>query len=127
MGLSARSLIAAVFVAASTPGGAVEALVADGNTLVLNEVTYRLDGVEAPQTDQTCLDEKGAAWTCGVEARDRLREHVGKRDVRCTDTGSDSAFRKRRVGECRIAGESTSLNQWMVQQGWAVKDRKSVV
>jgi hypothetical protein len=38
--------------------------------------------------------------------------------VRCTDRGADGG--KRRVGECSVAGGSISINQWMVQQGWAL-------
>lgn len=105
-----RALIAVFWLAAATPSWAVEVSVTDGDTLILDGVTYRLDGVDAPQTDQTCLDEKGAAWTCGVEARDRLRNYVGKRDVRCTDRGADSAYRSRRIGECSVAGEAISMN-----------------
>ena len=120
-----RALITAWLTVAATPGWAAEASIADGNTLILDGVTYRLDGIEAPQTDQTCIDEKGAAWTCGVAARDRLQEHVGKRDVRCTDRGDDSVFRQKRIGECFVAGEATSLNQWMVQQGWALNADRS--
>lgn len=114
-----RTLIAALLIVA-TPSWAADVSVTDGDTLIVNGVTYRLDGIEAPQTDQTCLDEKGAAWTCGIEARDRLKEHVLKREVRCTDLGADSAYRKRRVGECWVAGEAMSVNQWMVQEGWAL-------
>jgi endonuclease YncB( thermonuclease family) len=123
---SRRTLIAAVLlIAAATPALATQATITDGNTLILDNVIFRLEGIDAPQTDQTCLDEKGAAWTCGIAARDALREHVGKRDVRCTDRGADSLHRRRRVGECFIEGETTSLNQWMVQQGWALNADRS--
>jgi endonuclease YncB( thermonuclease family) len=115
-----RALIAAVLIVAATPGFAAQATITDGNTLILDGVIYRLDGIDAPQTDQTCVDDKGASWTCGIEARDRLREHVGQRDVRCTDRGADSNAGKRRVGECFAADEKTSLNQWMVREGWAL-------
>jgi endonuclease YncB( thermonuclease family) len=120
-----RALIAAVLIAATTPGLAAEVSIADGNTVILNGVTYRLEGIDAPQTDQTCLDDKGGAWTCGIAARDRLQEYVRKRDIRCTDRGADSIHRKRRVGECWVEGETTSLNQWMVQQGWALNADRS--
>jgi endonuclease YncB( thermonuclease family) len=115
-----RALIAAFLMIAATPSWADEVNVTDGVTLIVDGATYRLDGIEAPQTDQTCLDDKGAAWTCGIEARDRLRDYVRKRDVRCTDRGPDRAYRKRRVGDCRVAGEAISINQWMVQEGWAL-------
>ena len=119
-GMAIRALIAAVLTIAATPCWAVEVTVTDGDTLILDGVPYRLDGIEAPQTDQTCLDDKGATWTCGIEARDRLRDYVRKGDVRCTDRGPDSAYRKRRVGDCSVVGEAISINQWMVQQGWAL-------
>jgi endonuclease YncB( thermonuclease family) len=112
--------ILALLLLATTPGFAAEATVTDGDTLILNGVPYKLDGIDAPQTDQTCVDDKRAAWTCGIEARDRLREYIGKRDVRCDDKGPDSAYRKRRLGICRIAGEAVSMNQWMVREGWAL-------
>ena len=122
-GLIMRALIAAFLIIATTPGWAVDASITDGATLIVDGVAYRLDGIDAPQTDQTCLNDKGAAWACGIEARDRLREHIGKRDVRCTDKGADSTYRKRRIGECSIVGEPISINQWMVQEGWALNSR----
>jgi len=112
--------LSASFLIAATPSWAIDVSVTDGDTLILNGVTYRLNGIEAPQTDQTCLDDKGAAWACGIEARDRLRDYVLKREVRCTDRGTDSAYRKRRVGDCWVAGETKSVSQWMVQEGWAL-------
>ena len=115
-----RALIAAVLIVAAAPAFAAEVSIPDGNTLIVEDVIYRLDGVDAPQTDQTCLDDKGANWTCGIAARDRLREHVGKRAVRCTDRGADRNAGKRRIGECFAGDEATSLNQWMVREGWAL-------
>ena len=99
---------------------ASEAIVTDGDTLILKDTTYRLDGIEAPQTDQVCLDEKGAVWACGIEARDQLKSFIGKRDVQCKGQRSDVAYRNRRVGICVIEGETTSLNQWLVREGWAL-------
>ena len=122
----AALLIAAATLALVAPVLAAPATIPDGNTLIVGGVTYRLDGIDAPQTDQTCLDDKGAAWICGIEARDRLREHVGQRDVRCTDHGADSSAGKRRIGECFAADETVSLNQWMVRQGWALNLGRSV-
>jgi endonuclease YncB( thermonuclease family) len=122
---SMRALIVIALVIAAAPGFAAEATVTDGETLILDGVAYRLDGIDAPQTDQACADDKGAIWSCGVEARDRLREHVGKRDVRCEDRGADPAYRKRRLGVCRVAGEAASLNQWMVREGFALNERQA--
>ena len=120
LALIAAVPIAALAILAAAPAFAAQVSIADGNTLILDGVIFRLDGIDAPQTDQTCIDAKGAAWTCGIAVRDRLREHVGQREVRCTDRGADKNAGKRRIGECRIAGETVSLNQWMVREGLAL-------
>jgi endonuclease YncB( thermonuclease family) len=95
-------------------------IITDVNTLISNDVIFRLDGIEGPQTDQVCLDDKGAKWLCGIAARDGLREWVGARTVRCDDKGPDRAFKKRQIGVCRVGDEKTSLNQWLVREGWAL-------
>jgi endonuclease YncB( thermonuclease family) len=118
------ALVAALLTVAATPSRAGVS-VTDGATLILSGTTFRLGGIDVPQTDQTCLDDKGAVWTCGVEARDRLKEYVSKGDVRCTDKGADGDYRKRRMGECFVGTETISINQWMVQQGWALNADRS--
>src|SRR5262245_17586481 len=101
--IAMRIWIVAILFFATMPGYGAELSVADGGTLALDGVIYRLDGIDVPQTDQTCLDDKGAVWRCGIEARDRLQEKARSGDVRCTDSGADSIHRKRRVGECWVA------------------------
>lgn len=115
-----RSLVACLIVAATTACANAAATVTDGDTVILDGKIFRLDGIEAPQTDQLCLDDAGTKWSCGVEARDRLRQWIGTRAVRCDDKGSDRAWSKRRIGVCRVEGEATSLNQWLVREGWAL-------
>ena len=51
------------------------------------DVTYRLDGVDAPALDQMCIDEHADVWACGLEARDQLSRLIGGREVRCEDLG----------------------------------------
>ena len=111
---------AALFLIAMSPSWAFEATITDGDTLILNGAPYRLDGIDAPETDQVCLDEKGAVWTCGIEARDQLKKFVGKRNVRCDGKKYDTVYRNRRIGICWVEGEAVSLNQWLVREGWAL-------
>ena len=96
--------------------------VKDGDTIILDDKSFKLDGIDAPERDQVCLDENCAVWACGIVARDRLTALIGKRDVRCDDKGPDRAYRnsKRRVGVCWVEGESLSLNQLLVREGWAL-------
>src|SRR5712672_2865565 len=99
---------------------AASPIVRDGGTLQLADVTYRLDGIDAPELDQMCIDEHADAWTCGVEARDRLIKLIGERQLRCDDLGADPAYRKRRLGICTLEGETASLNQLLVGNGFAL-------
>jgi endonuclease YncB( thermonuclease family) len=115
-----RSLIVSLMIVATAGCAHALTTVADGDTLILDDTTFRLDGIEGPQTDQVCLDETGAKWSCGIAARDRLREWIGRRAVRCDDKGPDRVLKKRRTGICWVEGEPASLNQWLVREGWAL-------
>jgi endonuclease YncB( thermonuclease family) len=119
-GAVVRTLITAIFFVSAFPSWAAEVIIADGDTLVLNGAPHRLDGIHAPKTDQVCLNETGAVWSCGIEARDKLKEFVGNRDVRCDGKKYDTVYRNRRISVCRIEGEALSLNQWLVREGWAL-------
>jgi endonuclease YncB( thermonuclease family) len=90
--------------------------VVDGDTLEVAAVKIRLEGIDAPETDQVCLDQRSSKWSCGIAARDRLTEHIGNRSVDCTPTGSDNY--RRSLAVCSLADEN--LNAWMVRQGWAL-------
>ena len=94
--------------------------VTDVVTLVLDGATYKLDGIDGPETNQLCLNDRGERWQCGIEARDRLRAFVGKRDVRCEYVSRDKAYPRRSVATCWVHGETVSLNQWLVHEGWAL-------
>ena len=50
--------------------------VVDGDTLVIGTTKFRMEGIDAPETDQVCLNARGARWTCGIDARDQLAAHV---------------------------------------------------
>ena len=115
-----RSFILILAVLSATPVWAAGAVVRDGGTLQLNGVTWRLDGIDAPEFDQVCIDEHADSWTCGVEARDQLAKLAGDRQVRCEYLGPDPTSKKRHVGICTVEGESTSLNQLLVRQGFAL-------
>src|SRR6266700_2909708 len=103
-----------------SPGWAATAIVKDGNTIQLGEVTYRLDGIDAPELDQTCIDDQADPWTCGVEAREQLTKLIDGRPVHCDDLGPDKTTRKRHIGLCTVEGETASLNQLLIRQGFAL-------
>lgn len=115
-----RALIFILMFIAAEPCWAAEATITDADTLILNGTPYRLDGIDAPETDQRCLNATGAMWMCGIEARDQLKNFVSGRGVRCDDQGADPVYRNRRIGICWVEGETRSLNQWLVLEGWAL-------
>jgi endonuclease YncB( thermonuclease family) len=90
--------------------------VVDGDTLVMGDKHIRLEGIDAPETDQVCLDASGERWTCGIWARDRLAEHIGFHEVSCTSDGIDRYGRTLSV--CSSAGQD--VNGWMVREGFAL-------
>jgi endonuclease YncB( thermonuclease family) len=77
--------------------------IVDGDTLSIGNLKIRLEGIDAPETDQICLDQNAATWTCGVVVRDRLAERVGKHSIDCTPRGTDRYGRTLAV--CSLAGE----------------------
>ena len=118
------SLLGVILLA--TPSHAANAIVRDGDTIQLGDVTYRLDGVDAPEIDQICINDQADPWSCGVEARDQLAKLIAGRNVHCDDLGPDKLFRKRHAGVCMVEGDSTSLNQQVAQIGLAISVEPSL-
>src|SRR4051794_7831132 len=113
-----RLLIAILAALLTSPAAAAEPVVKDGGTLQLAGSTYRLDGIDAPELDQICIDDHADPWTCGVEARDRLAKLIGKREVRCRALGAAPPYGKPRIGFCTVDGKTASLNQMLVREGF---------
>ncbi|TCU78665.1 endonuclease YncB(thermonuclease family) [Bradyrhizobium sp. R2.2-H] len=110
------------FLGASSPASARTgaATARDGNSIQLGDVTYRLDGVDAPELDQVCIDDHADAWTCGIEARDQLTKLIKGRVVRCDDVGPEKSFGKRHRAICTAEGDKSTLNEQLVRLGFAV-------
>ena len=89
--------------------------VSDGDSLAFGPVRIRLSGIDAPETDQTCLISDHRR-RCGDEARDHLSALIAGRPVTCNWSRLDKYGRQ--LAHCR-AGD-TDLNAGMVQDGWAV-------
>jgi endonuclease YncB( thermonuclease family) len=89
----------------------------DADTLTVDGMVYRLEGVDAPELDQYCVD-KGGAYPCGLFAVEALQELIGNRPVHCRDLGRDPESPLRRIGYCTVGG--VDIHLWLVQQGWAV-------
>jgi endonuclease YncB( thermonuclease family) len=112
------SLLAAILLADTSL--AAEPVVHDGRTIQLGDITYRLDGIDAPELDQTCIDDHADPWACGVDARDQLTRLIKGRPVRCDDLGVDKTTSRRHIGFCSAEGDTASLNQQLVKLGFAI-------
>jgi len=117
-------ILAAILLAA--PSLAANVVVHDGDTIQLGDVTYRLDGIDAPELDQVCIDDHADPWSCGVDARDQLVKLIKGRAVHCDNLGADKAFKRRRAGACTAEGDATSLNLEMIRQGFAISVEPSL-
>jgi endonuclease YncB( thermonuclease family) len=114
------SFLALVLTLFAAPGHAEDAIVRDGDTIQLGGVTYRLDGIDAPELDQVCIDDQADPWTCGIDAREQLAKMIGRSQVQCDDLGVDKSHKNRHIGICTADGDTASLNRQMVRLGFAV-------
>lgn len=85
--------------------------VTDGDTLRLEGKTYRLWGIDAPESSQYCPD----GWPAGRMATTRLQELIKGKAVICQRTGSDRYGRT--IAICRASGRD--LGAAMVREGLA--------
>ncbi len=106
--------------AAAGPSFAATMTVRDANSVQLGDAAYRLDGIDAPELDQMCIDDHADPWTCGLEARDQLTKLIGGRAVRCDDMGPEKSFGRRHRAICTAEGDKVSLNEQLVRQGFAL-------
>jgi endonuclease YncB( thermonuclease family) len=63
--------------------------IVDGDTVEIGSTKIRLSGIDAPETNQLCLDAKGEKWACGVTSRDELVKYSHDRPWMCHVTGID--------------------------------------
>ena len=90
----------------------------DADTLTIGGIVYRLDGIDAPELDQNCLDEIGEVYPCGQLAVEALKRFIAGRPIHCDDLGPDPKYPKRRIGQCMVGG--IDLHRWLVIEGWAL-------
>ena len=61
----------------------------DGDTLLVGGIRVRLEGIDAPEVDQTCTTARGTVWECGAAAHKVLARLVGNDLVSCEERGLD--------------------------------------
>src|SRR3977135_1146493 len=88
----------------------------DGGQQQLRGPRIRLGGIDAPSSDQLCLNTKGERWTCGIAARDELIKYAENKNWTCHTRQTDR--RGRLVARCEVEGED--IQKWLVRNGWAL-------
>ena len=93
------------------------ASVNDGDSLSIAGTRIRLEGIDAPEWDQSCTDAKGAEWPCGKRAARELGTLINGAVLSCRTTEFDQYDRVLAV--CSLP-DGLNVNAWLVRQGWAV-------
>ena len=99
------------------PGSSGQVRVIDADTVDIDETRFRLFGIDAPESNQTCR-AWGWTWDCGAAATEALASRAA--GMSCT--GSETDRYGRSIGVCSSGGED--LNAWLVANGWALAYRQ---
>jgi endonuclease YncB( thermonuclease family) len=91
------------------------ARVIDGDTVSVGDVRIRLEGIDAPESAQTCQRRWQGNWPCGSAATTALQNLIGHNAIRCERHGLDKYHRV--LGVCFVDGRD--VNAEMVRQGYA--------
>lgn len=92
----------------------------DGDTLEIRGERIRLFGIDAPETTQLCHINK-KPYRCGQKAAQALDKKINGQNVRC-DSGKKDKY-NRTLSICFLG--KTNLNEWLVQNGWALAYRQT--
>ena len=95
--------------------------IVDADTLEVAGQKVRLQGIDAPESAQSCRQAGGPRYPCGEHATQALRTRIGPDAVTCTIEGRDRYMRA--LGIC-YAADGTDLNGWLVRQGHALAYRR---
>ncbi|HYB09980.1 MAG TPA: thermonuclease family protein [Alphaproteobacteria bacterium] len=95
------------------------ATVIDANHLDVAGKRFKLYGIDAPDTDETCQTAKGVEYPCGIEARDALMKLVAPGEVSCLPRGPNALNETMAI--CTIG--QTDIARALTEAGWALADR----
>lgn len=96
------------------------ATVVDGDSLRIDGVAIRLEGIDTPELQQIC-EASGQTYRCGDAARRELARLVGGIAVTCDVVGRDRY--RRSLARCEVEGEDVGAS--LVRRGFAVAYGKS--
>ena len=97
-----------------------QASVVDGDTIEIHGQRIRLEGIDAPESNQVCEAKGKRDVACGQQAALFLADLIGRQTVYCTQTGTDRY--KRVLADCEVAGRN--IGDAMVRSGHALAYRR---
>jgi len=120
LALAGTLVLSSILTVASDPGRAAEtisgrAVVIDGDTIDIDGRRIRLEGIDAPETAQTCPRQWVGWWSCGSAATKALARMTDGRRMDCDNRGHDKYGRI--LGVCAVDGRD--INAEMVRAGYA--------
>ena len=93
------------------------ARVVDGDSIVVNGIELRLEGIDAPESRQTSIDARGRPYPQGKQATRYLRTLVRSGPVHCEMHGPD---RYGRTLATVFTSDGKNVNAEMVRAGQAI-------
>jgi len=93
------------------------AWIVDGDSIRIGGVSIRLQGIDAPEWDQTCTDQDGRTWACGRAATAQLKAFTRNQTLTCRPRVTD---RYGRVVATCLLPDGADVNARLVRDGWAV-------
>ncbi|MBB4076326.1 endonuclease YncB(thermonuclease family) [Bartonella fuyuanensis] len=92
------------------------ALIIDGDSIMISSIKIRLAGIDAPELHQFC-GKKGARYPCGLEAKKYLEQLLKNQTVICHWHKTDKYHRI--LATCKTK-QISNINAMIVNNGWAV-------
>ena len=89
--------------------------VVDGDTLHVDDITVRIHGIDAPETDQNCNDAQGRNWLCGVFVTEEISRRFEGEIATCDLIELDRYGRT--VAKCFVDGRD--VGEQIVEDGLA--------
>ncbi len=105
--------------------------IVDGDTVHINEYKIRLEGIDAPELNQSCKKpylqissffglSLNKNYECGKISKKKLIIKINNQPIKCISSSKDKY--KRYLGTCYLG--KLNLNKWMVREGYAVAYRR---
>ncbi len=96
-------------------------LVVDGDSIKIGNKRIRLEGIDAPEYNQTCYYYNKKKYNCGKKAKKYLQSLVNQGRVTCIEKDVD--IYKRSLSSCYVTNSinnKININEQMVKSGWAL-------